>query len=88
MRIPSIAESHRRSHTVNDDSLSTTERRQRVQAFYEALKSDDTGILTIPEYVSTDLTPDQTLCLILQDACSTASTFLSEVNDSEDDEEQ
>ena len=72
------------------DSLSSSERRQRLQAFHNALNSDSMGMLTLPEYVSADLSPEQTLSLILQDACSTVNSLVDILPDdeSDDDEEQ
>ena len=88
--LSSMARSQRRSGTTaGDSSLSTAERRQRVQAFHDALKGDSTGILTLPEYISPDLSPDQTLSLILQDACSTANSLVDFFpDDSEDDDNE
>mmetsp|Transcript_23712 Transcript_23712/g.45128 ORF Transcript_23712/g.45128 Transcript_23712/m.45128 type:complete len:109 (-) Transcript_23712:230-556(-) len=89
MGLSLIAQSQRRSRTADvSSSLGKSERRQRVEAFHDALKSDSTGILTLPEYVSPDLSPDQTLSLVLQEACSTANSLVGFMPDNSDDEEE
>lgn len=81
LRFPSAAQSG------FANSLSSSERRDRVQAFHDALRSDSIGFLTLPEYSSTRLSPDQTLSLILQYACSTANSLVDKLPDDDEDEE-